>query len=125
MKSYGMNHRLHAEEMPRAALAEKETCTKMIDDADEERVRELLVTWRNEGDGANLGRLIAQVSDLVASLRAAEREECAKVAETIQVVEGEPSPELVSEMQRDVVLTAEAAGNITARRIAAAIRARG
>ena len=51
------------------------------------------------------------------------REECAKVAETIQIVEGEPSDALVEMMQEDVVRTAEAAGRITARRIAAAIRA--
>lgn len=61
--------------------------------------------------------------ELARSERAEQKEACARVAETIQVVEGEPSPELIAEMQRDVVLTAEAAGNVTAKRIAAAMRA--
>jgi hypothetical protein len=74
------------------------------------------------------GALVAARKDIEFLIREAveaEREACARVAETLPIVEGEPTPEQIDEMKRDVVLTAEAAGNITARRIARAIRSRG
>ena len=95
--------------------------------------------WPCDGEGDEYGNFVCKNPSRLNHAAAVERpgredvtnnvlsrneiiEECAKVAEDIQVIEGEPSPELLHEMENDVLLAVEAAGNITKRRIASSIR---